>query len=98
MVAMQLNGIGGQFCTVDPRTQAPKRSNSTEENLPTLSKAFGCPLRSTGGMGPAVSSSLNVAVLPQPHAPRQLSSWLLTPCPLFNGINVVDGRYEQRTI
>ncbi len=69
MVAMQLNGIGGQFCTVDPRTQAPKPSNSTEENLPTLSKAFGCPLRSTGGMGPAVSSSLNVAVLPQPHAP-----------------------------
>ncbi len=29
---------------------------------------------------------------------RQLSSWLLTPCPLFNGINVADGRYEQRTI
>ncbi|MFS8138469.1 MAG: hypothetical protein ACMG50_10130, partial [Thermomonas sp.] len=32
-------------------------------------KAFGCPLCSTGGMGPALSSSLNVAVLPQPHAP-----------------------------
>ena len=69
MVGMQLNGIGGQFCTVDPRTQAPKPSNSTDENLPTLSKAFGCPLCSTGGMGPALSSSLNVAVLPQPHAP-----------------------------
>ena len=69
MVGMQLNGIGGQFCTVDPRTQAPKPSNSTEENLPTLSKAFGCPLCSTGGTGPALSSSLNVAVLPQPHAP-----------------------------
>ncbi|MCK1786706.1 DUF2946 domain-containing protein, partial [Pseudomonas sp. TNT11] len=51
MVGMQLNGIGGQFCTVDPRTQAPKPSNSTDESLPTLSKAFGCPLCSTGGMG-----------------------------------------------
>jgi hypothetical protein len=69
MVGMQLNGIGGQFCTVDPRTQAPTPSNSTDERLPTLSKAFGCPLCSTGGMGPALSSSLNVAVLPQPHAP-----------------------------
>ncbi|MFL1564406.1 DUF2946 domain-containing protein [Pseudomonas sp. O64] len=69
MVGMQLNGISGQFCTVDPRTQAPKQSNSTDENLPTLSKAFGCPLCSTGGMGPALSSNLNVAVLPQPHAP-----------------------------
>lgn len=69
MVGMQLNGIGGQFCTVDPRTQAPQPSNSTDENLPTLAKAFGCPLCSTGGMGPALSSSLNVAVLPQPHAP-----------------------------
>jgi hypothetical protein len=69
MVGMQLNGIGGQFCTVDPRTQAPTPSNSTDESLPTLSKAFGCPLCSTGGMGPALSSNLNVAVLPQPHAP-----------------------------
>lgn len=69
MLGMQLNGIGGQFCTVDPRTQAPAQTNSTDENLPTLSKAFGCPLCSTGGMGPALSSSLNVAVLPQPHAP-----------------------------
>jgi hypothetical protein len=23
MVGMQLNGIGGQFCTVDPASQAP---------------------------------------------------------------------------
>ena len=69
MVGMQLNGISGQFCTVDPRTQAPLPSNSTDENLPTLSKAFGCPLCSTGGMGPALNSHLNVAVLPQPHAP-----------------------------
>ena len=69
MVGMQLNGIGGQFCTVDPRTQAPKPSTPADESLPTLSKAFGCPLCSTGGMGPALNSSLNVAVLPQPHAP-----------------------------
>ncbi len=69
MVGMQLNGIGGQFCTVDPRTQAPKPSPPADESLPTLSKAFGCPLCSTGGMGPALNSSLNVAVLPQPHAP-----------------------------
>ena len=69
MVGMQLNGISGQFCTVDPRTQAPLQNNSTDENLPTLSKAFGCPLCSTGGMGPALNSHLNVTVLPQPHAP-----------------------------
>lgn len=69
MVGMQLNGIGGQFCTVDPRTQAPATSSPTDEPLPTLSKAFGCPLCSTGGMGPALNSSLTVAVLPQPHAP-----------------------------
>lgn len=69
MVGMQLNGIGGQFCTVDPRTQAPAPVNTGDESLPTLSKAFGCPLCSTGGMGPALNSSLNVAVLPQPHAP-----------------------------
>jgi hypothetical protein len=72
MVGMQLNGIGGQFCTVDPRTQAPAPANSTDESLPTLSKAFGCPLCSTGGMGPALNSSLNVVVLPQPHAPPQV--------------------------
>ena len=60
MVGMQLNGIG---------TQAPAPYKSTDESLPTLSKAFGCPLCSTGGMGPALNSSLNVAVLPQPHAP-----------------------------
>jgi len=69
MVGMQLNGIGGQFCTVDPRTQAPAPVNTGDESLPTLSKAFGCPLCSTGGMGPALNSSLNVAVLPQPPAP-----------------------------
>ncbi len=69
MVGMQLNGISGQFCTVDPRTQAPAPVNTGDESLPTLSKAFGCPLCSTGGMGPALNSSLNVAVLPQPHAP-----------------------------
>lgn len=86
MVGMQLNGIGGQFCTVDPRTQAPTPSNAPEGNLPTLSKAFGCPLCSTGGMGPALSSSLNVAVLPQPHAPPRLpSSWLLTSLPASPG-------------
>ena len=69
MVGMQLNGIGGQFCTVDPRTQAPAPVNTGDQSLPTLSKAFGCPLCSTGGMDPALNSSLNVAVLPQPHAP-----------------------------
>ncbi|KAA0947730.1 MULTISPECIES: DUF2946 domain-containing protein [unclassified Pseudomonas] len=69
MVGMQLNGIGGQFCTVDPRTQSPAPASSTDESLPTLSKAFGCPLCSSGGMGPALNSSLNVAVMPQPQAP-----------------------------
>jgi hypothetical protein len=69
MVGMQLNGAGGQFCTVDPRTQAPAHSNSTEEKLPTLTKAFGCPLCSTGGMGPAFNSSLTLALLPQQHSP-----------------------------
>jgi len=71
MVGMQLNGIGGQFCTVDPRTQAPKPSTPADESLPTLSKAFGCPLCSTGGMGPALNSSLNcrgVAATPRTAA------------------------------
>ncbi|WP_347905767.1 DUF2946 domain-containing protein [Pseudomonas purpurea] len=68
MVGMQLNGIGGQFCTVDPATQAPAQSSPTEEKLPTLSKAFGCPLCSTGGMGPALNSSLTLAVLAQQHS------------------------------
>ena len=59
MVGMQLNGIGGQFCTVDPATQAPIANNPTEEKLPTLSKAFGCPLCSVGGgMGPVLSGCL----------------------------------------
>ncbi|WP_025111388.1 DUF2946 domain-containing protein [Pseudomonas sp. H1h] len=70
MVGMQLNGIGGQFCTVDPATQAPLTSNPVEEKLPTLSKAFGCPLCSVGGgMGPAFNSSLTLAVLPEQHSP-----------------------------
>lgn len=69
MVGMQLNGVGGQFCTVDPLTQAPARSNPNEEKLPTLTKAFGCPLCSTGGMGPAFNSSLTLALLPQQHSP-----------------------------
>lgn len=69
MVGMQLNGLGGQFCAVDPATQAPASSNTSEEKLPTLSKAFGCPLCSTGGMGPALNSSLTLAILPQQHSP-----------------------------
>jgi hypothetical protein len=69
MVGQQLNGIGGQFCTVDPRTQAPAQSNPSEEKLPTLTKAFGCPLCSNGGMGPAFNSSLSLALLPQQHSP-----------------------------
>lgn len=69
MVGQQLNGIGGQFCTVDPRTQAPASSIPADESLPTLSKAFGCPLCSTGGMGPAFNSSLTLAVLPPHHGP-----------------------------
>ncbi|QQZ44361.1 DUF2946 domain-containing protein [Pseudomonas sp. SK3(2021)] len=74
MVGQQLNGIGGQFCTVDPRTQAPASSNPVDESLPTLSKAFGCPLCSSGGMGPALNSSLTLAILPQQHSPP------LAPC------------------
>lgn len=69
MVGMQLNGLGGQFCTVDPATQAPVASNTSEDKLPTLSKAFGCPLCSTGGMGPALNSSLTLAILPEQHSP-----------------------------
>lgn len=69
MVGMQLNGIGGPFCSVDPATQAPVSSNSSDDNLPTLSKAFGCPLCSTGGMGPALNSSLTLAILPEQHSP-----------------------------
>ncbi|MGJ7517700.1 DUF2946 domain-containing protein [Pseudomonas baetica] len=69
MVGMQLNGIGGQFCTVDPATQAPVSSPSSKEQLPTLSQAFGCPLCSTGGMGPAFNSSLTLAILPEQHSP-----------------------------
>ncbi|WP_454842166.1 DUF2946 domain-containing protein [Pseudomonas hormoni] len=69
MVGMQLNGLGGQFCTVDPATQAPVASNTSEDKLPTLSKAFGCPLCSTGGMGPALNSSQTLAILPEQHSP-----------------------------
>lgn len=69
MVGMQLNGIGGQFCTVDPATQVPASSNTSEDKLPTLSKSFGCPLCSTGGMGPALNSSLTLAILPEQHSP-----------------------------
>ncbi|WP_160107456.1 DUF2946 domain-containing protein [Pseudomonas izuensis] len=69
MVGMQLNGIGGQFCAVDPGTQAPVSTNPSQEQLPTLSKAFGCPLCSTGGMGPALNSSLTLAILPEQHSP-----------------------------
>ncbi|AWY39789.1 DUF2946 domain-containing protein [Pseudomonas putida] len=69
MVGMQLNGLGGQFCSVDPATQTPVSSQSSEDQLPTLSKAFGCPLCSTGGMGPAFNSSLTLAILPEQHSP-----------------------------
>lgn len=69
MVGMQLNGIGGQFCAVDPATQAPVSTNSSQDQLPTLSKAFGCPLCSSGGMGPAFNSSLTLAILPEQHSP-----------------------------
>ena len=69
IVGMQLDGLGGQFCAVDPATEPPASSNTSEEKLPTLSKAFGCPLCSTGGMGPAFNSSLTLAVLPQQHSP-----------------------------
>ncbi|WP_273820743.1 DUF2946 domain-containing protein [Pseudomonas asplenii] len=74
MVGQQLNGIGGQFCAVDPGTRAPLSSNPAEEKLPTLAKAFGCPLCSTGGMGPALNSSLTLAILPEQHSPPRLHS------------------------
>ncbi|ERO60508.1 DUF2946 domain-containing protein [Pseudomonas piscis] len=69
MLGMQLNGIGGQFCSVDPATQAPVQAPTDQDSLPTLAKAFGCPLCSTGGMGPALNTSLGLAFLPQPQAP-----------------------------
>jgi len=69
MVGEQLNGIGGQFCAVDPATQAPSANYPSEEKLPTLAKSFGCPLCSSGGMGPALNSSLTLAILPQQHSP-----------------------------
>ncbi|KAA0980477.1 DUF2946 domain-containing protein [Pseudomonas sp. ANT_H12B] len=69
MVGLQLNGLGGQFCTADPATQVPASPSTSEDKLPTLSKAFGCPLCSTGGMGPALNSSLTLAILPQQHSP-----------------------------
>jgi len=69
MVGMQLNGVGGQFCSVNDRPQTPVHSTPGEQQLPTLSAAFGCPLCSTGGMGPALNSSLTLAILPQQHSP-----------------------------
>ncbi|WP_185066784.1 DUF2946 family protein, partial [Pseudomonas protegens] len=41
MLGMQLNGIGGPFCSVDPATQAPLQKPAAPASLPTLSKAFG---------------------------------------------------------
>lgn len=79
MLGQQLNGIGGQFCSIDPNTQAPSQQPTDQDSLPTLSKAFGCPLCSSGGMGPALNSSLSLALLPQPQAPplaRQFQSHL----------------------
>ncbi|RBJ86105.1 DUF2946 domain-containing protein [Pseudomonas sp. MWU12-2534b] len=79
MLGQQLNGIGGQFCSIDPNTQAPSQQPADQDSLPTLSKAFGCPLCSSGGMGPALNSSLSLALLPQPQAPplaRQFQSHL----------------------
>jgi len=69
MVGIQLNGIGGQFCAIDPGTRVPLTPSPSEEKLPTLAKAFGCPLCSTGGMGPAFNSSLTLAILPEQHSP-----------------------------
>ncbi|WPX16726.1 DUF2946 domain-containing protein [Pseudomonas sp. 10S4] len=70
MVGMQLRRPRRPVVVrVDPATQAPASSNTSEEKLPTLSKAFGCPLCSTGGMGPALNSSLTLAILPQQHSP-----------------------------
>jgi len=69
MVGEQLNGIGGQFCSVDPSAQAPVAPDNSDDRLPTLAKSFGCPLCSTGGMGPALNSSLTLAILPLQHSP-----------------------------
>ncbi|SEC07613.1 Protein of unknown function [Pseudomonas saponiphila] len=69
MLGLQLNGIGGQFCSIDPATRAPLSQPADPDSLPTLSKAFGCPLCSTGGMGPPLNSSLTLALLPPPQAP-----------------------------
>jgi len=85
MVGLQLNGVGGQFCSVNPATQASLPQPADQDSLPTLAKAFGCPLCSTGGMGPALNSSLTLALLPQPQAPpaRALAKTDLpiTDCP-----------------
>ena len=83
MVGMQLNGIGGQFVQSTRPPRPPASSNPSEEKLPTLSKAFGCPLCSGGGMGPAFNSSLTLAILPRTTQPavgahRQRRP----PCPL----------------
>jgi hypothetical protein len=87
MVGMQLNGIGGQFCTVDPATQAPLSSNPSEEPLPTLSKAFGCPLCSVGGgMGPAFNSSLTSRCCLSNTACRWRPSSALTSLPASPGL------------
>jgi hypothetical protein len=70
MVGMQLNGIGGEFCSTDGRAlTAVDPFKPGEQKLPTLSAAFGCPLCSTGGMGPALNSSLTLAILPEQHSP-----------------------------
>jgi len=69
MVGMQLNGIGGEFCSTDGRAPVVDQFKPGEQKLPTLSAAFGCPLCSTGGMGPALNSSLTLAILPEQHSP-----------------------------
>ncbi|MFK3795216.1 MULTISPECIES: DUF2946 domain-containing protein [unclassified Pseudomonas] len=69
MVGMQLNGIGGEFCSTDGRALTVEAFKPGDQKLPTLSAAFGCPLCSTGGMGPALSSSLTLAILPETHSP-----------------------------
>ncbi|MFJ3487208.1 DUF2946 domain-containing protein [Pseudomonas sp. NPDC090202] len=70
MVGMQLNGIGGEVCSTDGRAlKTVDAFKPGEQKLPTLSAAFGCPLCSTGGMGPALNSSLTLAILPEQHSP-----------------------------
>jgi hypothetical protein len=69
MVGMQLNGIGGEFCSTDGRALVVDQFKPGEQKLPTLCAAFGCPLCSTGGMGPALNSSLTLAILPEQHSP-----------------------------